>query len=439
MNTPPGPPSGTRDFLPREMRRRTEVLSAARRVFALHGFEPLDTPAFERIETLTGKYGDEGDKLIFKILKRGPGAAAGEADLALRYDLTVPTVRLYARRRGELPRVFKRYQIGPVWRGERPGRGRLREFTQCDVDIFGSESRLADVEVVTTLAAAAAALGLRDITIRLNSRAVLRAAMTAYGVPETAHGGALTALDKLDKIGLDGVAAELAERGAAPDTVSALARDIGGGDFAAAVRRRLAGGASGAAGLAEVDTVLEHAAPRLPDGTRIVFDPALARGLDYYTGPIFEFSAPGAGGSIAGGGRYDDLCSLFMKGGAPACGGSLGVERILMLLEDREAPPEPRAYVTVWDADSAGRALDLAQEIRAAGVAAEIDLAGGRLGRQFKTADERGCRFVAVEGPDERAAGKVTIKDLADGKQAAVPRGAAAAELRRRLEARAPA
>lgn len=439
MSKPPWPPLGTRDFLPNLMRQRDEVLSTVKRIFASHGFDPLDTPAFERLEVLSDKYGDEGDKLIFKILKRGSQAVAGEADLALRYDLTVPAARVYALKRGAVPLIFKRYQIGPVWRGERPGRGRLREFTQCDVDIFGSESRLADVEVVTTLAAAVAALGLGNTTIRLNSRAVLRAAMNAYGFPETAHGGALIALDKLDKIGLDRVAAELAERGAARGTVNALVRDIGGGDFAAAVRGRVAGDESGAAGLAEVDTVLEHASPRLAGGARIVFDPTLARGLDYYTGPIFEFALPGGGGSIAGGGRYDDLCSLFMKGGAPACGGSLGIERILLSLEDCETPPEPRAYVTVWDADSAGRALDLAQEIRAAGVAAEIDLAGGRLGRQFKTADERDCRFVTVEGPDERAAGTVTIKDLTDGTQAAVPRGAAAAELVRRLKTRATA
>lgn len=433
MSTPPGPPSGSRDFLPPEMRRRERVLAAVRRTFALHGFEPLDTPAFERIEVLAGKYGDEGDKLIFRILKRGPKAAAGEADLALRYDLTVPAVRLYAHRRSELPRVFKRYQIGPVWRGERPGKGRFREFMQCDVDIFGADSRLADVEVVVVMAAALAALGLRGATVRLNSRAVLRAAMSAYGIPEDAHGGALIALDKLDKIGLARVVAELAGRGVAPEAVDALGRDIGGGAFADAVRGRLAGSEAGAAGLAEVDTVLRHAAPRLAGGARIVFDPTLARGLDYYTGPIFEFAAPGASGSIAGGGRYDDLCGMFLKDRVPVCGGSLGIERILSLLDAGDAAPEPRAYVTVWDDDDAGRALDLADAIRAAGIAAEIDLAGGRLGRQFRTADDRGCRFAVVEGPDERAAGTAVVKDLASGAQAAVPRGDVAQHLRRLL------
>ena len=430
MSAPPGPPSGSRDFLPREMRARKDALARVERVFALHGFEPVDTPAFERLEVLAGKYGDEGDKLIFKILKRGPRAAAGEADMALRYDLTVPAVRLYARSRAALPRVFKRYQIGPVWRGERPGKGRFREFTQCDVDIFGAESRRADADVILAMAAALDALGVGGFTVRLNSRAVLRAAMSAYGVAESARAGALIALDKLDKIGLDRVAAELAERGLAPGAVAALRRDIGGGEFAAVLRRRLAGCEAGRAGLAEVDTVLAHAAPRLPGGARIVFDPVLARGLDYYTGPIFEFAAAGAGGSIAGGGRYDDLCGLFLKDRAPVCGGSLGVERILALRGPAGADAAPRAYVTVWDEDSAGRAFDLAAEIRAAGIAAETDLTAGRLARQFRAADDRGCRFACVEGPDDRAAGAVVVKDLATGAQTSVPRAEVAARLR---------
>lgn len=438
MSPPLAPPSGSRDFLPRELRRRERALARVARTFALHGFEPIGTPAFERIETLAGKYGEEGDKLIFRILRRGPHAATGEADLALRYDLTVPGARVYAHRRGELPRVFKRYQIGPVWRGERPGKGRFREFTQCDADIFGAESRLADVAVVLALAAALDALGVRGATVRLNSRAVLAAAMEAYGVPVALRAGALTSLDKLDRVGVDGVAEELRARGVGEDAADALRRDMGSGEFAAALRRRLAGSAEGAAGLAEVDSVLGRAAPRLAGGARIVFDPTLARGLDYYTGPIFEFAAAGGGASIAGGGRYDDLCGQFVKERVPVCGGSLGIERILSLLEADGAEGEPRVYVAVWDGEAEGRALDLAAEIRAVGVAAETDLTGGRLGRQFKTAHERGCRFVVVEGPDERAAGAVALKDLADGSQSLAPRETVATTLAERL-AGAPA
>jgi histidyl-tRNA synthetase len=342
---PLSPPSGSRDFLPREVRRREAVLARLREVFALHGYEPMETPAFERIEVLAGKYGDEGDKLIFKILKRGDKAAAGEADLALRYDLTVPAVRLYAHRRGELPRIFKRYQIGPVWRADRPGRGRFREFYQCDVDIFGAASPLADVDVLVTLADALVAVGVPRFEIRLNSRRVLHAMMDAYGVAD--HAGALVALDKLEKIGLDGVREEFRDRGVADAAADALCADLARTDFDRVLRTRLADSQAGAEGLAEVDAIIAATRPSLGEAT-IRFDPVLARGLDYYTGAIFEFLAEGAGDSIAGGGRYDDLAAMFLADTVPICGGSLGVERILMLVGEDEAAAPPLAYVTVW-------------------------------------------------------------------------------------------
>ena len=411
------------------MRRRLAVLARIRGVFERHGYAPVDTPAFERLEVLSGKYGDEGDKLIFKILKRGDKAARGEADLGLRYDLTVPAVRMYARLRNDLPRVFKRYQMGPVWRADRPGRGRFREFLQCDVDIFGSVSPLADIDTLLTLAAALAEVGLSGFEIRLNSRRVLHAMMTAYGIADAAHAGALVALDKLDKIGTDGVRAELLERGIEADVVAALCDDLARPDFAARLRDKL----KGEPGLREVDTIVDGVAPLLTAGG-IRFDPLLARGLDYYTGAIYEFTAEGVGGSIAGGGRYDDLTGMFLKDSVPVCGGSLGIERILMLVgEDFAAPPPPLATVTVWDADAAGDALALAQRLRGAGLAAETDLTGAKLGRQFRSADERGCRFALVRGPDERAAGTVMVKDLASGEQQSVPLEAAVDHLRRLL------
>jgi len=415
------PPSGSRDFLPREVRRREAVIGRIKSVFALHGYEPMDTPAFERLEVLAGKYGDEGDKLIFKILKRGEKAASGEADMALRYDLTVPAVRLYAHRRGELPRVFKRFQIGPVWRADRPGKGRFREFYQCDVDVFGSASPLADVDVIVAMSAALAAVGLPRFEIRLNSRRVLHAMMDSYGVAEADHGSALIALDKIDKIGLDGVKAELGGRGFDTAVVDALCRDIDRDDFETVLRERLAILETGRTGLAEVDAILEHAASRLGEAV-IRFDPVLARGLDYYTGAIYEFITDGAGGSIAGGGRYDDLAGMFLKDSVPICGGSLGIERILLLLDaEADTNPAPRAYVTVWDAASTDRSLDLADTLRTAGIAAEVDLVGGKIGRQFKAADERDCRFTLVMGPDEQESGMVMIKDLTTGDQQAVP------------------
>ncbi len=370
MDKPPlTPPSGSRDFLPREVRRREAVIGRIKSVFALHGYEPMDTPAFERLEVLAGKYGDEGDKLIFKILKRGEKAASGEADLALRYDLTVPAVRLYAHRRGELPRVFKRYQIGPVWRADRPGKGRFREFHQCDVDVFGSASPLADVDVIVALSAALAAVGLPRFEIRLNSRRVLHAMMDSYGVGEADHGSALIALDKIDKIGLDGVRAELNDRGFDATVVDRLCDDIARDDFETVLRGRLSKSDTGQAGLGEVDEILEHTAHRLGEAA-IRFDPVLARGLDYYTGAIYEFVADAAGGSIAGGGRYDDLAGMFLKESVPVCGGSLGIERILMLLDpEADTDAAPRAYVTIWDAGSTDRSLSLAAALREASLA----------------------------------------------------------------------
>ncbi|MBI3517625.1 MAG: ATP phosphoribosyltransferase regulatory subunit, partial [Proteobacteria bacterium] len=233
------PPSGTRDFLPAELLFRRHVLQAAQTVFERHGFLPLDTPAFERLETLTGKYGDEGEKLIFKILKRGDKAASGESDLALRYDLTVPTMRVVSHQRHALPRIFKRYQIGPVWRADRPGKGRFREFYQCDVDILGSASALADVEVLLALAGVLREVKFPEFVIRLNSRQVLKGMLEVYDVPTDRQGAAVVALDKLDKIGVEALKGELAEVGLASSVVDRLHGDIAADDFAARLARRL--------------------------------------------------------------------------------------------------------------------------------------------------------------------------------------------------------
>src|SRR5471032_459513 len=209
------PPGGTRDFLPDEIRRREYVIGVVRRVYERYGFEPLETPAFENIETLLGKYGDEGNKLIFKILKRGEHEASGEADLALRYDLTVPLARVVAQYQNELPKFFKRYQIQPVWRADRPARGRFREFYQCDIDAMGSSSPVVEAEILGAVAEILKTLGFTDFKIRLNHRRVLTALLAAAGVPEPLHGDALVALDKLYKIGVDGVTKEFVARGIA--------------------------------------------------------------------------------------------------------------------------------------------------------------------------------------------------------------------------------
>lgn len=419
------PPSGSRDFLPEDARFREAVFARVKAAFARRGFVPIDTPAFERLETLTGKYGEEGEKLIFKILKRGEKAASGEADLALRYDLTVPTMRFYAHHRNALPKVFKRYQIGPVWRADRPGRGRFREFYQCDVDIIGSAAPLADAEVILALAAALEALAFGAFTVRLNSRHVIQGMLASYGIPAGATAALTIALDKADKIGIDGVMAEIGGLGLPGAATEALGKDLADPSFEGVLRARLADDDTGRRGLAEVDSVIALAGTGLAAaGGRIVFDPILARGMDYYTGLIFEFEAEGLGSSIAGGGRYDHLSETFMKTGVPVCGGSLGIERILLLL-DRERVAfgggENPVYVTVWDDALAGASLAVAERLRDAGIAAELDLVGGKIGRQLKQADALGRRFTILLGPDEKAAGTVVLKDLAEGSQETVP------------------
>jgi histidyl-tRNA synthetase len=242
------PPSGTRDFLPVEVARRERAFTAIREAFRAHGFEALDTPAFERLEVLTGKYGEEGDQLIFKILRRGEHEATGEADLALRYDLTVPLARVAARYGSQLPTPFKRYQIAPVWRADRPGKGRFREFFQCDVDTVGSDSLVADATTLVAVADVLDRLGLAGFRVQLNSRKALAGLIEAYGVPAELESTTLTALDKLDKIGVEKVAAELTEREVPGAAVTALVDDLGSEDLVGRVRARLAGSERGAAG-----------------------------------------------------------------------------------------------------------------------------------------------------------------------------------------------
>jgi histidyl-tRNA synthetase len=418
------PASGSRDFLPADVTRRERAFATIREVFARHGFDPLDTPAFERLEVLTGKYGEEGDQLIFKILRRGEHEASGEADLALRYDLTVPLARVAARYGSQLPTPFKRYHIAPVWRADRPGKGRYREFFQCDIDTVGSDSLVADAATLVAVADVLDQLGLSGFRVLVNARPALAGLIEAYGVPDELEGSALVALDKLDKIGVDGVAAELAERGLPSAAIAALTADLGGDDLEGAVRERLATTERGAAGLAQVDRVLELVG-RVPGG-ELAYAPVLARGLSYYTGPVFEVVHDGLDATIAAGGRYDGLIGMFQAQDVPATGGSLGLERILLLLEQAEASDAartgPDVLVTVMDDDGAADALALAQRLRADGFTTDLYTGGGRpkLGKQLKYADRRRVRVAVIRGGEERAAGTVAVKDLASGDQTTV-------------------
>jgi histidyl-tRNA synthetase len=415
------PPSGTRDFLPAEVARRERAFAAIRHAFQAHGFEPLDTPAFERLEVLTGKYGEEGDQLIFKILRRGEHEATGEADLALRYDLTVPLARVAARYGSQLAMPFKRYHIAPVWRADRPGKGRYREFFQCDVDTVGSDSLVADATTLVAVADVLDRLGLSGFRIQLNSRAALHGLIEAYGVPEALEGSALVALDKLDKVGPDGVAKELVEREVPSAAVDALVGDLAADDLVDRVRERLGSTERGRAGLAEVDEVLRLVGA-VPGGS-LGYAPVLARGLSYYTGPVFEVVHDGLDATIAAGGRYDGLIGMFQNQPVPATGGSLGMERILLLLEqqeDADARSGPDVLVTLMDDDGAPDALQLARGLRGDGFSADVYAGRGKLGKQLKYADRRGAKVAIIRGADERAAGTVAVKDLASGDQITV-------------------
>ena len=425
MATQFDPASGTRDFLAADVEKRERVFEVIRSVFARYGFEPLQTPAFERLDVLLGKYGDEGDKLVFKILRRGEHEASGEADLALRYDHTVPLARVAAAYGSRLPSPYKRYALGPVWRAERPGKDRYREFVQCDLDTLGSASPLADAEVLCAHHDAVAELGIGGFRVELNSRRVLAGLLDAFGVPAGLGPGVLITLDKLDKLRPDEVATELAQRGLDQEKAAEIVGVMTAPDAADRIRVALKRSEEGSAGLDEVDRVLSLVAPQLPAG-RIAFTPRLVRGLSYYTGPIWELTAPGVAGSMGGGGRYDHLIQQLGGPDVPATGTSLGIERILSLLPDAadERPSRLDAAVTVMGEELAGRSFGLAAAARAAGLRASVYLgSSAKLGRQLKWASDQGARWCLIYGSAEDEAGTVTVRDMDSGEQTPVPVG----------------
>ena len=415
------PPSGTRDFLAADVEQREHAFGVIRSVAARYGFEPLQTPAFERLDVLLGKYGDEGDKLVFKILRRGEHEASGEADLALRYDLTVPLARVAAAYGSQLPVPYKRYAIGPVWRADRPGKDRYREFVQCDLDTLGSVSVLADAETLCAQHDALAELGLSDFRIQLNSRRVLAGLLEAFGVPAEIGTHVLISLDKLDKMAAADVAAELTDRGLDSAQAGELVGTLTAPDAVERLRAALKQSETGAAGLDEVDSVLSLVAGQIP-AERIEFTPRMVRGLSYYTGPIWELVAPGVAGSIGSGGRYDHLIEALGGPDVPGTGASIGVERILAMLPGADTRSRLDVAVTVMGSQFAGRAFGLAATARAAGLRASVYLGGsGKLGRQLKWAGDSGAHWCLIYGDQEDQAGHVTVRDMVTGEQAAVP------------------
>lgn len=452
-----------RDFLPAQARRRNHVFEIIREVYESYGFEALDTPSMERLTTLLGKYGDEGDQLVFKVMKRGNKfektrrrCQGGEeltevdfADMGLRYDLTVPLARIVAQYQNELPTIFKRYQIAPVWRADRPQRGRFREFYQCDVDIIGSTSMTVEAEVAGALSEVLNRLGFQDFRIHLNHRQLLDAMLDNAGVPTKLRQDALVAIDKMDKIGVDGVLKELDERGLSQSAMDGLlpllekaaepAAQVGAFDneaTLAALEAQIGHLESGQKALRELKNVLAFASAG-PAAKHLYVDPTLARGLSYYTGPIFEIRSDDFAGSLGGGGRYDDLIGMFSKRSMPACGFSLGIERILVLLEERGALEDQSSgadvLVTLWNDDFTPNSFRLLNEFRQAGLRADLYPDNDRMGKQFGYADERSIPFVAILAPDELEQGVVALKDMKSGEQETVARAEVSEWIRARL------
>ncbi len=435
-----------RDFLPEDVRRRQFVIGIIADVYQKYGFEPLETPSVENIETLQGKYGEDGDRLIFKILKRGEGAETGQADLALRYDLTVPLARVVAEYRAKLPKFFKRYQVQPVWRADRPQKGRFREFYQCDVDAIGSTSMVVEAELLAAAADVFIKLGFNDFRIVVNHRQLLNAVLSHAQVPAEQHGAALTIIDKADKIGADGVRAEFVEKGfaaaVADQLLSPLSAElpVGGLEWLDSQHSML--NDEGKAGIEELREIFRLSASTSA-GPHLVLDRSLARGLSYYTGAIFEIRVPDLAGSMGGGGRYDNLIGMFSGEEVPACGISLGLERILVVMGERNMFPASLVasaadvMVVQWFAGRADLYLALATELRAAGLRVELypegpveDNQKGWTVKQFQYAQVRGIPFAAVIGKPELEAGTVNVRTIATRQDEQLPRAAVAAHLK---------
>lgn len=428
-----------RDFLPADVRKREFVINIIKEVYESYGFEPLETPAVENLETLTGKYGEEGNQLMFRILKRGEklDVSAGEkglADLALRYDLTVPLARVVANYRNELPKFFKRYQIQPVWRADRPARGRFREFYQCDVDAIGSSSMIVEAELISAVSEILQRLGFDNFVIKLNHRELLREMLNVADIAEEKHADALTAIDKLDKIQREGVFRELLERGITDNSANKIL-DL----FDRINLKWSQPGGSNRSILSELFDFTSGKTDALDDLSNILqfsnnphikIDPSLARGLSYYTGAIFEINVPDLAGSLGGGGRYDGLIGMFGKEQIPACGFSLGLERILVVMDERGMlPPELQTgaadvLVTVWSETAAGESLKLANELRANGGRVLVYPEADKLGKQFKYADSVGIKAAIIMRDEEIAENKVKVKNLRTSEEVELARNA---------------
>ncbi len=442
MSTKPSLVKGTRDFLPATMVKRNFIFSTIKYVFAKYGFLPIETPAMETTDTLLGKYGEEGDRLIFRVLNSGdklkkantealaqdnlPRFANSISEQALRYDLTVPFARFVVQNQNELAFPFKRYQIQPVWRADRPQKGRYREFYQCDADVVGSDSLLYEIEFVQIFDEVLNQLGLPDFSIKINNRKILSGIAEVCGeseklVPIT------VAIDKLDKIGKDGVIKELRERGVSEDAILKIDPlfELSGENEAKmnVLKTYLAHSEIGMKGIAELTYVLDAINKLGLKAAKLEFEVTLARGLNYYTGAIFEVTANNVQiGSICGGGRYDDLTALFGLNGMSGVGISFGADRIYDVMTELDLFPESSLTVTEYLFVNFGeeeqiRCMEVAKKLRELSVFCEIYPSAKPLKKQLKYANDLGISYAILIGKDEIAANTLTLKNMGTGDQ----------------------
>ena len=429
------PPSGMRDYLPEVVRKRRYVTTKAERIFQNYGFRPLETPTMENLTTLLGKYGDEGDQLLYRILHRGDKLTralaqdgvqqADLAELGLRYDLTVPLARVVAQYGHQLPRFFKRYQIQPVWRADRPAKGRFREFYQCDVDVTGSRSLIAEAEVLNAISDVLQDLGFRNCTIAINHRVLLRSMIEVAGLAPDQEETALVAIDKLDKIGVDGVQSELVERGIPATAANCLLECIVVSEASDNARRLKA--LRDRLPLAPAQQALDdlenlfRLTSEASSAPLLRLTPGLARGLSYYTGPIFEIVSGDFSGSLGGGGRYDNLVGMFSGKQVPAVGFSLGLERILLLMDEKglfpDLPIAAEVMICPLPETPLAPVVGLASRLRQEGVTVELYPEQAKLGRQLATVDDLGIPYALIIGSDELTRQRYTLKHLASGVQ----------------------
>ncbi len=429
-------PRGMRDMLPQKMLQRRYVIGVVERVFERFGFEPLQTPVLELQQTLLGKYGPDAEKLIYDARHR-----EGKEDLALRYDLSVPLSRVVAMN-PELVKPFKRYQIAPVWRAERPQKGRYREFYQCDADIVGTSSMLADAEIVAMIFTILSELGFREFVTKLNNRKVLTALGEYSGVAPALLPNLYRAIDKLEKIGQDGVREEMQRAEISAETIAKIFELIAlPVDDLNAWREKFRVYPRGVEGINELEQLTAFARDMGVQAERLQIDLTMVRGLEYYTGPIFEtvVTEPKIG-SLTGGGRYDGLIGLFSKNSLPATGTSFGIERIIDVMDELNMyPPDlgktvVDVFVSVFDAERRAASLAVAMELRAANINTEVWYDLDALGKQLKYASARGIPLVIIVGPDEAAANIVTLRDLSTGEQQQIARGELVERIREKLE-----